>query len=365
MVEVRRPDIARLENSNLEPGLYLYNQASNSTNYPIETIVSNEAGEFLTLSSASSFSSPNLADIASPGDILRINNKSEVARIVLSHSNVHNTLLTTDECNNRCLFCSQPPKESGSYFNEAQVALANFSGEGVIGLTGGEPTLFWKDLLSLLENSETWQGDRNFHLLSHGRNFSNTAFVDQLARADFDFSKLLFGIPVHGYRADLHDYLTNVAGSYGETMDGLINLGYAGANLEVRIVVNSYNYEQLPKIVSRIVSSLRYSRFFIAVMQLEPAGWAKNRYADLYVPADRQSRYLELAVNEACLSGTPISLYNYPLCHLPKSLTPFAVKSISDWKNHFPKDCDRCILKTDCAGFFKSAATNEKVRPTS
>ena len=365
MVEVTRPDIARLENSSLEPGLYLYGRGSRSENYPIDTIVHTAGGEFCTLSSEESFSSSNLSDIASAGDILRVDAKSNVARIVLSRSNVHNTLLTTDECNNRCLFCSQPPRESGSYFSEVQAALANFSGDGVIGLTGGEPTIFWEELLLLLENKETWVGDRKFHLLSHGRNFSNTGSVDELVKADFDFNKVLFGVPVHGHRADIHDHLTDVEGSYGETMNGLINLGYAGANLEVRIVVNSYNYQYLPDIVSRIISTLRYSNFFIAVMQLEPTGWARNRYSELYVSAETQSLYLQRAVSAAILAGTPISLYNYPLCHLHESLSSFAVQSISDWKNHFPKECNRCTLRGKCAGFFKSSATKaeEKVRP--
>jgi hypothetical protein len=47
-----------------------------------------------------------------------------------------------------------------------------------------------------------------------------------------------------------------------------------------------------------------------------------------------------------------VSIYNLPKCVLPTSVWPHAVQSISDWKNHFVEECDRCDEKNNCSGFF-------------
>ena len=125
--------------------------------WPIDSIVQTSEGQsFLALRSGFSLESRELAAIARPGDIVRLDRRA--ARVVLSEHSRHNTLLVTEECDNLCLFCSQPPRPSGSYFREAQRALANFRGEGTVGLSGGEPTMFWQELLRLLSNKETWKG---------------------------------------------------------------------------------------------------------------------------------------------------------------------------------------------------------------
>jgi hypothetical protein len=37
-----------------------------------------------------------------------------------------------------------------------------------------------------------------------------------------------------------------------------------------------------------------------------------------------------------------VSVYNLPLCVVPDSVRPFAVRSISDWKNAYPAVCAPC-----------------------
>ena len=52
-------------------------------------------------------------------------------------------------------------------------------------------------------------------------------------------------------------------------------------------------------------------------------------------------------------SGIHTELYNFPLCSVPKSLQKFCVKSISDWKQKYLSECDRCSRKKSCCGFFE------------
>jgi hypothetical protein len=48
-------------------------------------------------------------------------------------------------------------------------------------------------------------------------------------------------------------------------------------------------------------------------------------------------------------------VYNHQLCLLDRSLWPFAIRSISDWKNEYHPECINCSVISDCGGFFFSA----------
>ncbi len=58
------------------------------------------------------------------------------------------------------------------------------------------------------------------------------------------------------------------------------------------------------------------------------------------------------AVDILAAAKVPISVYNLPRCVLARSVWPFAAQSISDWKNDFLPDCERCDEKPRCSGFF-------------
>ena len=46
------------------------------------------------------------------------------------------------------------------------------------------------------------------------------------------------------------------------------------------------------------------------------------------------------------------SIYNIPLCLLPKNLHRFATRSISDWKQGYTPVCSGCKLRDECCGVF-------------
>ena len=50
-----------------------------------------------------------------------------------------------------------------------------------------------------------------------------------------------------------------------------------------------------------------------------------------------------------------VSVYNLPLCVLPKELWRFARDSISDWKKRYLAECQRCDVRTDCPGLFPTS----------
>ena len=90
-------------------------------------------------------------------------------------------------------------------------------------------------------------------------------------------------------------------------------------------------------------------------MGLEPMGLTRRNRALLWIdPVD----YMPTLVEAAYFlrnRGMTVSVYNLPLCLLPKSLWSFARQSISDWKNMFLETCQTCAAQAFCCGFFASA----------
>jgi hypothetical protein len=64
---------------------------------------------------------------------------------------------------------------------------------------------------------------------------------------------------------------------------------------------------------------------------------------------------LAAGVDVLSTAGVNVSVYNLPLCVLDLSVRPFAVQSISDWKNAYVAECDGCSARRNCAGFFSTA----------
>jgi len=50
-----------------------------------------------------------------------------------------------------------------------------------------------------------------------------------------------------------------------------------------------------------------------------------------------------------------VRIYDHQLCLLDRELWPYAVQSISDWKNEHIEECDACDVRDRCGGFFSSA----------
>src|ERR1039457_5546301 len=78
------------------------------------------------------------------GDIIGITSDGRRVTVLWKSTATHNSLLLTEQCDNYCLMCSQPPKtrEDAWLFERAKriVSLLPPSAHSM-GLTGGEPTL--------------------------------------------------------------------------------------------------------------------------------------------------------------------------------------------------------------------------------
>ncbi|MFC1333182.1 MAG: His-Xaa-Ser system radical SAM maturase HxsC [gamma proteobacterium symbiont of Clathrolucina costata] len=296
-----------------------------------------------------------LKETFSEGDVIWISPRHGEIRGILTAGSNSNTLLLTERCENRCEFCSQPPNEleDKELYHKAALALLNFDTCEYVGLSGGEPTHNKRAFLSLLKSIRQFESNTKLHILSNGRKLGDEKFAKEVV-SNIGEREVLWGIPLYGHKASLHDDLVGSSGAFIDTLDGLSNLSNLGQVVELRIVPVRRNIKTIANILEFITSNY-LSIKTISIMNMEPKGLARKNYSNTHVPVEEQVEYIERAVRVGERYGCSVRLFNYPLCLLSEYLRHRAVKSISDWKNYYPGECSGCEMQTDCGGMFASA----------
>ena len=298
---------------------------------------------------------PEFSSSFSDGDVIFINSKRKKIIGLLCNSAKNNTVLVTERCDNLCDFCSQPPNENADthlFINAAQ-AIINFNTKGVVGITGGEPTIDKNKFLKFIDMLNMGNNRTPLHILTNGRAFSDVNFCQEVISKLKD-RDVVWGIPLHGHNQALHDECVSSKGAFKDTVNGLINLSYSGAYVELRTVVTRKNYRFLKNITELVNSSFAFIPVH-AIMNLEPKGWAKRNFDNLYISTVEQMPYIEDCITYSGIINQKVVLFNYPLCTVSKNLRGSYRKSISDWKNYYPDFCDNCDEKELCGGFFASS----------
>jgi len=360
MVKVVRQDLFPLSEANRVPAKYvvLRKTMPTSENRFLEQILitphknsdNNHDNSFIV----DQIKDKVLYDHIEDGDIGMLTGRGAI-RVILSSRANHNTLLVTERCDNRCLFCSQPPKERDDdwLLVQAAMAIAAFSSSRTIGISGGEPLLYRKSFINFLDVIADYSPQTPLHILSNGRAFADPEFSQQVAQRCESLS-ITFGIPLYSSTSTHHDYLVGSEGAYRDTLKGLVNAGNCGIPIELRFIPTQKNFQDIETTVllaARCLSNISQ----ISIMNLEPTGWAKRNWNGLYYEPVKYAEELSKAILAAEAACLPIYLFNYTLCHLPESLRSYAVKSISDWKNYYPEECEGCQKREQCGGFFASS----------
>lgn len=284
------------------------------------------------------------------GDILLLQPASGAVQRLVRANSRHNTFLITERCDQLCVMCSQPPKKTHvDYFAHYKTAALLAPEGAVLGLSGGEPTLYKEELFDLLQLVLTLRPDLRFHVLSNAQHF---------VEEDIDFlsseagRKVLWGVPLYSHKAATHDRLVGKAGAFGRLLDGLAILCRSGAPTELRTVVMQDNVHDLPELARFITTHIPFADPW-AIMQLENIGFARNRWRELFFDHSLDFDPIARAIETARIHGVPAILYNFPLCTVPALYRRFAPSTISDWKRRFEPACDGCVVKKHCGGFFE------------
>jgi len=288
------------------------------------------------------------------GDIVHINPNGSIW-VMYRKSSPHNAMLVTERCNSRCLMCSQPPKpENDDHLIQTWLkALPLMSKETPeLGITGGEPTLLFDNLLKLITATKEHLPATSLHMLSNGRTFSYLEYAKRVA--SIQHPDFMIGIPLYADVDHIHDFVVQAKGAFNQTVKGVLNLGRVKQKIELRFVIHQQTFRRLPDFARFVTRNLPFVDQ-VALMGLELMGYAKSNIEALWIdPVDYQRQMIE-AVGILDAAGLRVSIYNLPLCLLPQEIWPFARKSISDWKNIYFEECTECVVKDRCAGFFASA----------
>lgn len=270
-----------------------------------------------------------------------------------------NVLFVTDQCNNHCVMCCQPPKmrdDIDYYFKKNLVLIKTAPKETKnVCITGGEPTLAGDKLFDLIQIVREELPDTDIQILSNGRAFTDHSFAHQLK--EIGGEKIFVGIPLHSDYAGDHDRIAGSKGAYTETMLGMYNLADEGIPIELRIVINKMNYQRLPQMAEFIFKNL-YFVDWTAWMGMEDTGYATKNNQYIWIEPIDYIPQLCSAVKILSEWDLPTSIFNIPLCLLPSEYHQYAAQSISDWKTRYLDNCDTCALKENCCGLF---ATSKRV----
>ncbi len=235
------------------------------------------------------------------GDVLLVDPGAGRAERLLRSGSAHNTLLVTERCDQLCVMCSQPPKKTHiDRFDHFEKACKLAEPGSVIGITGGEPTLYKPRLLDLIEAVLTERADLEFHVLTNGQHFDQ-ADVPRL-RAPL-YHRVSWGIPLYCHVLATHDFIVGKQGAFDRLHASFSALMQAGARIELRTVLTSTNLQDLPALSQYVAARLRFVESG-SVMQLENIGFAKNRWSDLFVDMRRISpRYPGPSTRPCCMAS--------------------------------------------------------------
>ncbi|MEA2885147.1 MAG: hypothetical protein QOH32_4403 [Bradyrhizobium sp.] len=284
------------------------------------------------------------------GDVVLVQPKAGRIERLLRAGSRHNSLLVTERCDQLCVMCSQPPKKTHhDRFDLLEQACRLAEPESLIGITGGEPTLYKEQLFGMVERVLAARDDLEFHILSNGQHFERED-VERLRNPLW--RRVSWGIPLYAPLPDLHDRIVGKEGAHARLEESFVHLLMAGARIELRTVLLATNRALLPQLARRVASRLRFIEVW-SIMQLENTGFAKNRWRDLYV--DHASDFSEVAaaLDHAALRGVRAQLFNFPRCTVPEPYRGYAAASISDWKRKYMPACAACREQERCCGFFE------------
>ncbi|MFN8031880.1 MAG: hypothetical protein U0Q47_01130 [Mycobacterium sp.] len=141
--------------------------------------------------------------------------------------------------------------------------------------------------------------------------------------------------------------MVQAKGAFDQTILGVLRLKDRGQRVEIRIVLHAITAARLRETCSWIARNLPFVDH-VALMGMENTGFAIANNDTLWIdPVDYQEQ-LKAGVDVLSTAGVNVSVYNLPLCVLDPSIRPFAVQSISDWKNAYVEECEDCSARGDC-----------------
>jgi His-Xaa-Ser system radical SAM maturase HxsC len=313
------------------------------------TLTSEEPGLLSYRAERGDFQIRDVAPAHIEGDVLLVDPQRQIAHRLIRAASQHNTFLITEQCDQLCMMCSQPPKAHHEDMFVHFRAAAQLAPPGAqIGLSGGEPLLHKEELFGFIDAALSAREDLSFHILTNGQHFD----IGDLPWLRKHRSRLLWGVPIYSDDPAVHDEVVGKAGAFARLSGNLALLGLAGASLELRTVVMKQNAAGLVGLADFISRHLPFATTW-AIMQMERIGYGRMNWCRCFFDSSVDFKDLGAAIDLMHARRQSVMLYNFPLCTVPAAFREHAAQSISDWKQKYLPACDTCRMQFRCAGFFE------------
>ena len=273
-------------------------------------------------------------------------------------------LRTTFACNQRCPFCFVTLTGRRAELAEIEreldslVQLCGFGGE--LTLSGGEPTADPR-LLDIVASARQ-RGFRRFVLQTNGVFLARPGLLEGLIR----FGVRCYMVSFHSHRPTFYDKITGSSKQYALAVAGLTRLlGARGCRVIVNVVVNAWNYRDLPGLMGFLARLRPGRRPEICFSMINEAGHEKapSCAVSLERVGPPLRRALEICRREGLRvdrftggSAFPVCLLNTPgryadLRRVPQNRVRYAEDFPEDTGGRAKRpDCRRCAYDAHCIG---------------
>jgi len=288
------------------------------------------------------------------GDIISIDING-VVKTLWKKTSKHNAIFVTPSCNCCCLMCPQPPEPDHNFLQTENIQLIDLIPSDYreeICFTGGEPTLFKNKFIDLLSKCHDRFPFSPIIILTNGINLRDFEFTKKIVNIGHE--KLIFAISLQADTPQIHDNITQSINGFSDTIAGIHNLVRFRQNIELRFVITMKNYQRLDEYALFIYKNFPFV-LHVAFMGLEMTGFADKNKEIIFIEPFQYVEKLRDAIIILKQRNINCSIYNIPLCLLPKELWATSKQSISDWKNDFADECKGCKVFSKCCGQFTTS----------
>jgi len=211
-------------------------------------------------------------------------------------------------CNNNCRFCVQADNKckGNRSFEDIEKDLIDSKKRcDAAVFTGGEVTIRddFFDLVKLAKDL----GYKEIQIQTNGRMFASKEFCEKAIKAGAN----VFGVALHGYCKEQHDYLTRAPGSFSQTTRGIANLRKLNQVVGTNTVVVKPNYRNCPEIAKLLVR-LGVNQFQFAFVH--PMGNAWRNFDSVVPCISLAAPYIRKGLQIGIDAGRGVMAEAMPYC---------------------------------------------------
>lgn len=223
----------------------------------------------------------------------------------------------TRDCNQRCLFCSNPPSGLTATLDVLRAQVDDLVARGCDGiiLTGGEPTLL-AELPALVAHVASLGVPPR--IITNGQRLAEGPLLDHL----LDAGLAHVHVSLYSVREEIQDHLTGNPGALGNTLRTLDRLGRRVARrpgrlaVDLNVVISHANADHLHEVAAFVVERLPFVHHLVWNC-LDPSTDRVAEHPQMVPKLFEMEISLHRALGVLAAGGRSFRVERVPLCYLP------------------------------------------------